>query len=165
MKTGTVTFLFTDIEGSTALLSRLGDVAYAAVLEDHHQIIRSCLHAFGGVEHGTEGDSFFAIFAAPSACVSAALLMQRELRAHDWPAGEELRVRMGIHTGEASEASTGIVGYEVHRAARIAAVGYGGQVLISSSTMVLVQDSLPSGASLLDLGSHRLKDLTRVRDH
>ena len=161
MKTGTLTFLFTDIEGSTALLSRLGDAGYAAVLEDHHRIIRSCLSAFGGMEHGTEGDSFFAVFAAPSACISAALQMQRELRAHDWPAGEELRVRMGIHTGEASEASTGIVGYEVHRAARIAAVGYGGQVLISSSTMVLVQDSLPSGASLLDLGSHRLKDLRR----
>ena len=113
------------------------------------------------MEQDTQGDSFFAVFAAPSACISAALQIQRELRAHDWPAGEELRVRMGIHTGEASEASTGIVGYEVHRAARIAAVGYGGQVLISSSTMALVQDSLPPGASVLDLGSHRLKDLRR----
>jgi predicted ATPase/class 3 adenylate cyclase len=161
MTTGIMTFLFTDIEGSTALLTRLGDAAYSEVLEDHHRIIRSSLQAFGGAEHGTQGDSFFAVFVSPSACVSAALQMQRDLCAHDWPAGEELRVRMGIHTGEASEASTGMVGYEVHRAARIAAVGYGGQVLISSSTMALVGDSLPLGASVLDLGSHRLKDLGR----
>ena len=161
MKRETVTFLFTDIEGSTALLSRLGDVAYAAVLEDHHQIIRSNLQAFGGLEQGTEGDAFFAVFSTPSACVNAALQMQRELHAHNWSSDFEVRVRMGIHTGEASEAPTGMVGYEVHRAARIAAVGYGGQVLVSSSTMTLVQESLPAGAWLLDLGSHRLKDLRR----
>jgi predicted ATPase/class 3 adenylate cyclase len=160
-QSGTVTFLFTDIEGSTAGLTRLGDAAYSAVLEDHHRIIRSSLLAFGGVEQETRGDSFFAVFASPSSCVGAALQMQRELRAHDWPAGEELRVRMGIHTGEASEAPTGMVGYEVHRAARIAALGYGGQVLLSSSTMALVEDSLPPGASVLGLGSHRLKDLRR----
>lgn len=157
----TLALLFTDIEGSTALLTRLGDLSYATVLEDHHRIIRSNLEAFGGVEQGTHGDSFFAIFTSPSACVAAALEMQRGLRAHPWPAGEEPRVRMGIHTGEASEASTGMVGYEVHRAARIATVGYGGQVLVSSSTMALVQDSLPPGAALLDLGPHRLKDLGR----
>jgi predicted ATPase/class 3 adenylate cyclase len=161
MTTGIVTFLFTDIEGSTALLTRLGDAGYSAVLEDHHRIIRSSLQGFGGVEHGTQGDSFFAVFASPMACVTAALEMQRDLRNHDWPAGEQLRVRMGIHTGEATEASTGMVGYEVHRAARIAAVGYGGQVLVSSSTMALVGDSLPPGTSVLDLGSHRLKDLGR----
>jgi predicted ATPase/class 3 adenylate cyclase len=161
MTTGIRTFLFTDIEGSTAGLTRLGDAAYSVVLEDHHRIIRSSLQAFGGVEQETRGDSFFAVFASPSACVAAALQMQRDLRAHHWPASEDLRVRMGIHTGEASEASTGMVGYEVHRAARIAAVGYGGQVLISSSTMALVQDSLPPGASVLGLGSHRLKDLRR----
>ena len=161
MTTRIVTFLFTDIEGSTAGLSRQGDSAYSAVLDEHHRIIRSNLQAFDGVEQETRGDSFFAVFSSPSACISAALQMQRDLRAHDWPADEELRVRMGIHTGEASEASTGIVGYEVHRAARIAAVGYGGQVLISSSTMGLVQDSLPPGSSVVDLGSHRLKDLRR----
>ncbi len=161
MTTGTVTLLFTDIEGSTAGLTRLGDAAYSAVLEDHHRIIRSSLQAFGGVEQETRGDSFFAVFASASACISAALQMQRDLRAHNWPSGEELRVRMGVHTGEASEASTGMVGYEVHRAARIAAVGYGGQILVSSSTVALVQDSLPPGASVLHLGSHRLKDLRR----
>jgi predicted ATPase/class 3 adenylate cyclase len=157
----TLAFLFTDIEGSTALLTRLGDDSYSVALEAHHHIIRSSLAAFGGVEQGTHGDSFFAVFTAPSACVAAALEMQRAIRMHAWPAGEELRVRMGIHTGEASEASTGMVGYEVHRAARIAAVGYGGQVLVSSSTMSLVQDSLPPGVALLDLGPHRLKDLGR----
>ena len=140
---GTLAFLFTDIEGSTALLTRLGDATYATGLEDHHRIIRTSLEGFGGVEEGTQGDSFFAVFTSPSACVAAALEIQRELAAHSWPSGEEVRVRMGIHTGEASEASTGMVGYEVHRAARIAAVGYGGQILVSSSTMALVQDSLP----------------------
>ena len=142
---GTLAFLFTDIEGSTALLTRLGDATYATALEDHHRIIRTSLEGFGGVEEGTQGDSFFAVFTSPSACVAAALEIQRELAAHSWPSGEEVRVRMGIHTGEASEASTGMVGYEVHRAARIAAVGYGGQILVSSSTMALVQDSLPRG--------------------
>ena len=157
----TLAFLFTDIEGSTALLTRLGDSSYAMALEDHHRIIRSSLEEFGGVEQNTQGDSFFAVFSSPSACVAAALEMQRALGTHTWPGGEDLRVRMGIHTGEASEASTGMVGYEVHRAARIAAVGHGGQILVSSSTMGLVQDSLPAGAALLDLGPHRLKDLGR----
>jgi class 3 adenylate cyclase len=133
MTTGIVTFLFTDIEGSTALLTRLGDAGYSAVLEDHHRIIRSSLQGFGGVEHGTQGDSFFAVFASPMACVTAALEMQRDLRNHDWPAGEQLRVRMGIHTGEATEASTGMVGYEVPGSADRRR-RYGGQVLVSSST-------------------------------
>lgn len=161
MGTETLAFLFTDIEGSTALLSRLGGVSYATALEDHHRIIRSSLESFGGVEQGTQGDSFFAVFSSPSACIAAALEMQRELTAHVWPSGEKLRVRMGIHTGEASEASTGMVGFEVHRAARIAAVGHGGQILVSSSTMALVQDSLPPKTALVDLGPHRLKDLGR----
>jgi class 3 adenylate cyclase len=156
MAVETLAFLFTDIEGSTALLTRIGDATYAAVLEEHHRIVRAGLQRFGGVEQGTQGDSFFAVFASPSSCVTAALEIQRELRAHPWAAGEEVRVRMGIHTGEVSKTSTGMVGYEVHRAARIAAVGHGGQVLVSSSTMALVQDSLPPGAALLDLGPHRL---------
>jgi predicted ATPase/class 3 adenylate cyclase len=161
MNTETLTFLFTDIEGSTALLSRLGGASYGTALEDHHRIIRNSLEAFGGVEQGTQGDSFFAVFPSPSACVAAALQMQRDIGAHAWPDGENLRVRMGIHTGEASEKSTGMVGFEVHRAARIAAVGHGGQILVSSSTMALVQDSLPPETTLVDLGPHRLKDLQR----
>ena len=157
----TLAFLFTDIEGSTALLTRLGDARFSTALEDHHRIIRASLERFDGAEQGTQGDSFFAVFTSPSACVAAALEMQRDLGTHPWPDGEDLRVRMGIHTGEASEESTGMVGYEVHRAARIAAVGYGGQILVSSSTKALVEDSLPASATLVDLGPHRLKDLGR----
>ena len=161
MSTETLAFLFTDIEGSICSALPPRRCLHATALEDHHRIIRSSLESFGGVEQGTQGDSFFAVFSSPSVSVAAALEMQRELTAHVWPSNEKLRVRMGIHTGEASEASTGMVGFEVHRAARIAAVGHGGQILVSSSTMALVQDSLPPRTALVDLGSHRLKDLGR----
>jgi len=153
--------LNTDIEGSTALLRRLGDQAYAKVLSDHHRIVRSALETYGGHEVGTNGDSFFATFSSPSACVASVVEMQRALDDHSWPAREQLRVRMGVHTGEASQAATGLVGYEVHRAARIAAVAHGGQVLLSSSAAALVENSLSADVGLRDLGSHRLKDLGR----
>jgi Adenylate and Guanylate cyclase catalytic domain len=107
------------------------------------------------------GDAFFAVFSSPRACLAAATEMQRALEAHAWPAGEHVRVRMGIHTGEASRTATGLVGLEVHRAARVAAVGYGGQVLLSETAAALVREALPPGASLTDLGVHRLKDLGR----
>src|SRR5215467_13394661 len=112
----TLTFLFTDIEGSTALLRRLGDGVYAQVLADHHSLIRSGLTAHGGQEVDTQGDAFFAVFSSPRACVAAVVEMQRALEAHAWPAGEHVRVRMGVHTGEASETATGLVGLDVHRA-------------------------------------------------
>jgi len=156
-----LTFLFTDIEGSTALLRRLGDVAYSRVLSDHHRIVRDALNSHDGREQGTQGDSFFATFTSPRACVIAAIETQRALTLHEWPLGERLRVRMGIHTGEVAAEATGLVGYEVHRAARIAAVGYGGQVLLSSAAAGLIEDSLPADTSLRNLGAHRLKDLGR----
>jgi len=143
------------------MLRRLGDDAYAKVLADHHQIVRNELVDHGGKEEGTQGDAFFAVFTSPSACISAALGIQRNLAMHHWPGAEILKVRMGIHTGEASEKSTGLVGYEVHRAARIAAVGHGGQILLSSSSAGLVETSLSSDLALRELGSHRLKDLGR----
>lgn len=157
----TLTFLFTDIEGSTLLLRRLGDRDYSRLLEDHHRLIRDSLLAYEGREQGTQGDSFFATFTSPSHCVACAVDIQRSFDKHDWPTDAAPRVRMGIHTGEASDASTGLVGYEVHRAARIAAVGHGGQVLLSGASAGLVEDSLPFEVSLRDLGSHRLKDLGR----
>jgi predicted ATPase/class 3 adenylate cyclase len=157
----TLTFLFTDIEGSTALLGRLGDGGYARVLAGHHAVIQSGLAGHGGREVDTQGDAFFAVFSSPRACVAAVLEMQRALEAHPWPSGERVRVRMGVHTGEASEAITGLVGLDVHRAARVAAVGYGGQVLLSETAAALVRGQLPPGAALADLGSHRLKDLGR----
>ncbi len=157
--TETLTFLFTDIEGSTEMLRRIGQAAYAAVLTDHHSIIRSGIAAHEGKEMGTQGDGFFVVFSSPSACVSAVLETQRALSSHEWPADEHVRVRMGIHSGEAAETASGLVGLEVHRAARVAAVAHGGQVLVSLAAGGLVRDSLPVGASLRDLGAHRLKDL------
>ena len=157
----TFTFLFTDIEGSTALVRRLGEGLYTQLLADHHSLIRSGLAAHGGTEVDTQGDAFFAVFSSPRACVAAVLEIQRTLAAHSWPAGEDVRVRMGVHAGEASRTPTGLVGLEVHRAARMAAVGYGGQVLLSEAAAVLLRDTLPPGVSLTDLGVHRLKDLGR----
>jgi predicted ATPase/class 3 adenylate cyclase len=160
LATQTLTFLFTDIEGSTAMLARLGE-AYAEVLADHHRLIRACLAAHDGQEIDTQGDAFFAVFTSPSGCVAAAIHMQRALLSHAWPAGEEVRVRMGIHSGEASVTAVGPVGLDVHRAARIAGVAHGGQILLSATTAALLGDSMPAGASLSDLGAHRLKDLGR----
>jgi predicted ATPase/class 3 adenylate cyclase len=157
----TFTFLFTDIEGSTALLGRLGDGLYAEILAGHHALIRSGLAAHDGREVDTQGDAFFAVFSSPRACVAAVLEMQRALAAYAWPDGQQVRVRMGVHTGEAEKTATGLVGLEVHRAARVAAVGYGGQVLISEEAAGLIRDALPPGVSLADLGVHRLKDLGR----
>lgn len=153
--------MFTDIEGSTALVRRLQGDRYADLLARHHRVIRTSLGAHEGTEQGTEGDSFFATFTSPSACVAAAIEMQQAFADPSWLDGKPLRVRMGIHTGEASSASAGIIGYEVHRAARIGAVGHGGQVLVSSAAAALLEDVLPRGATLRDLGAHRLKDLGR----
>ncbi len=157
----TRTFLFTDIEGSTALLGRLGEVAYAQVLADHHALIRSALAAHVGTEIDTQGDAFFAVFSSPRACVAAVLEMQQAIGAHAWPGGEHVLVRMGVHCGEAEQTAAGLVGLEVHRAARVAAVAYGGQVLLSEAAAALVRDWLPPDAALKDLGSHMLKDLGR----
>ena len=161
LATQTLTFLFTDIEGSTAMLRRLG-TTYAEVLAGHHQVIRACLAAHDGREIDTQGDAFFAVFTSPAACMAAAIRMQQALDSYAWPAGETLRVRMGMHSGEASETSVGLIGIDVHRGAGIAAVAHGGQVLLSATTAALVRDSMPTGASLRDLGLHRLKDLGRA---
>jgi predicted ATPase/class 3 adenylate cyclase len=158
----TLTFLFTDIEGSTALLRRLGDSDYGRVLADHQALIRAALAAHGGKEVDTQGDAFFAVFSSPTACVAAVIEMQRALEARAWPGGEHVRVRMGVHTGEAATTATGdLVGLHVHRAARVGAVAHGGQVLLSETAAALVRDSLPPGAALRDLGAQRLKDLGR----
>jgi class 3 adenylate cyclase len=121
----TLTFLFTDIEGSTALLRRVGDGVYAQVLAGHHALIRSALAANDGSEIDTQGDAFFAVFTSPRACVAAVLEMQQAIEVHAWPAGEQVRVRMGVHSGEAERAAAGLVGLEVHRAARVAAIACG----------------------------------------
>src|SRR5919109_3710907 len=158
LPTGTVTFLFTDIEGSTRLLQRLGD-RYTSVLEDHAELLRSAFRDAGGYPVSTEGDSFFVVFQSAPAAVSGAAAAQRALEEHEWPDGERVRVRMGLHTGEGKLGGENYIGIDVHRAARIASAGHGGQVLMSGSTRALVEGSLSGGVSLRDLGRHRLKDL------
>ena len=154
---GTVTFLFTDIEGSTRLVQELGP-RYGDALERHQALLRDAFRA--GVEAGTEGDSFFVAFPSATDAVRAAVDGQRALEAEGWADGHRVRVRMGLHTGQATIGADGYVGFDVHRAARIAAAGYGGQVLLSESTHALVSRELPDGVAIRDLGRHRLKDLT-----
>ena len=158
LPTGTVTFLFTDIEGSTGLLQALGD-RYAAVLGEHAAIIRRAVADGGGVEVSTHGDAFFAVFRSPAGAVRAAVAAQLGLAAHDWSPGPPVRVRMGLHTGEGALGGDDYAGIDVHRAARIADAAHGGQVLVSDATRGLVQHDLPDGASLRDLGEHHLRGL------
>jgi predicted ATPase/class 3 adenylate cyclase len=158
--TGTVTFLFTDIEGSTRLAQDLRDV-WPPLLERHREIARAAWSEQHGVEMGTEGDSFFVAFTSAPQATAAAVAVQRGLAAEAWPAGAEIRSRMGLHTGEGVLSGGSYVGLDVHRAARIANAGHGGQVLLSATTMALVEGSLPAGVTLREMGEHRLKDLSR----
>jgi predicted ATPase/class 3 adenylate cyclase len=155
---GTVTFLFTDIEGSTRLVQELGS-RFREVLEAHHVILRRAISAHRGVEVSTEGDAFFAAFPSATDAVSAAVAAQSELVATSWPNDVEIRVRMGLHTGNGELGGDNYIGVDVHRAARIAAAGHGGQVLLSESTRALVEPALPEAVDLRDLGQHRLKDI------
>jgi WD40 repeat protein/class 3 adenylate cyclase len=154
----TVTFLFTDIEESTHLLDQLRD-QYPAVLAIHHEILRTAVQKWNGTEIATQGDAFFVTFARSLDAVQCAADAQRALAAYEWPHDQPLRVRMGLHTGEPLIASTGYVGMDVHRAARIGDAAHGGQVLLSQTTRELVWHDLPNGLTVRDLGEHRLKDL------
>src|SRR5580704_17458925 len=155
---GTVTMVFSDIEGSTALLGRLGD-RYGEALAAQRAIMRAAISAGGGHEMGTEGDSFFVVFSSAADAVACCVAAQRALAGNAWPGGIAVRVRMGLHSGEPVRHQDGYVGLDVHRAARIAAAAHGAQVVLSDATRLLVASRLPAGVSLRDLGSHRLKDL------
>jgi predicted ATPase/class 3 adenylate cyclase len=157
--TGTVTFLFSDIQGSTRLLESLGD-AYADVLQRHRQIVRDAFAARGGVEVGTEGDSFFAVFPRAEDSLHAAVAIQRDLASEAWPQGANVRIRIGLHTGEGRVSGSDYIGLDVHRAARIMAAAHGGQILISDATRASVETHLTNGIQLRDLGEHRLRDLS-----
>ncbi len=180
LPTGTVTLLFTDIEGSTRLLERLGEARYAEALATHRALLRAAFTAHGGHEIDTQGDAFFVVFARATEAAAAAIAAQRALAAHTWPGGESddagnrlstdlhngppapaPRVRIGIHTGEPARTTGGYVGLDVHRAARVCAAGHGGQILMSLATAAIVQSHLPPGVSVRDLGAHRLKDIDR----
>jgi predicted ATPase/class 3 adenylate cyclase len=150
--------LFSDIEGSTLLLGRLG-TAYAEALAGHRKVLRTAWQTHHGTELGTEGDSFFVVFPTADEAVAAAIEAQRGLEAFPWPQGEHVRVRIGIHTGSPQVHEDDYVGMDVHRAARIAASAHGGEVVLSSVTADLARATLPEGVGLRDLGRHRLKDI------
>jgi predicted ATPase/class 3 adenylate cyclase len=160
---GTVTFLFTDIAGSTKLLKSLGE-EYAGVLGDQRDLMRAVFQKWHGHEVDTQGDSFFVAFSKAIDAANAATEAQRAMNTHDWPEDARVSVRMALHTGEPEIGPTGYVGMDVHRAARISAVAHGGQILISATTEQLLREDVPAGASLIYQGEHRLKDLSRP-DH
>jgi DNA-binding SARP family transcriptional activator/class 3 adenylate cyclase len=155
---GTVTFLFTDIEGSTRLVRRLRD-EYADLLATHHRLLREAFTPFGGHEVDTQGDAFFVAFRRARDAIEAAAAAQRAFAAEAWPAGGEVKVRMGIHTAEPGVAETGYHGLGVVRGSRIGSAAHGGQVLLSAATRALVDSDDFAGLSFLDLGSHRLREL------
>ena len=153
LPTGTVTFLLTDIEGSTRLLQELGSERYERLQDDHAEILRKAIAAEHGTLIRTEGDAFVVVFPTPASALRVAVSAQRDL------ADTEVRVRMGLHTGEGRLGGDDYVGIDINRAARIAAAGHGGQVLLSDTTRSLVEHDLPDGVAIRDLGAHRLKDI------
>jgi class 3 adenylate cyclase len=155
-----VTLLFTDIEGSTSLLKALGD-RFGELLDDHRRLLRQAFRTHGGHELDVTGDGFLVAFPRAADAVRAAAAGRRLLAAHRWPDGLECRVRMGLHTGEASAAHEGYFGMVFHHGARVAAVAAGGQILLSSVVAELVRDDLPPGLVLHGLGWRRLKDIDR----
>ncbi|HLA99701.1 MAG TPA: adenylate/guanylate cyclase domain-containing protein [Anaerolineales bacterium] len=155
---GTYTFLFTDIEGSTRLLQRLGN-DYPQVIEQHNRLIREAVAKAGASEVDNAGDGFFFVFPTTSQALEAAVEAQRSLADYKWPRGGSIHVRMGIHTGEAVFSGGNYLGLDVHRAARICAAGHGSQILISSSAHAFIGHALPTDVSTKDLGCHFLKDI------
>jgi class 3 adenylate cyclase len=161
LPSGAVTFLFSDIEGSTRLVKALRD-GYAEVLAEHRRLVRVAIAAHAGHEVDTQGDAFFVAFGGAKQAVLCALEIQRVLAAQQWPGGAAVRVRIGIHTGQAAPARGGYTGLGVHRAARICAAAAGGQVLISQATQALIEDEEEDlGFTLVDVGERALKDLDR----
>ena len=158
LPTGIVTFLLTDIEGSTGLLQRLGD-RYAALLADTRAVIRGCVHRAGGREIDARADEYFAVFVRASGALQAALEVQRDLGARAWPEGVSVKVRAGIHSGRPTLTDAGYVGLAVHTVARICSAGHGGQVLLSAAARDALGRSRPAGVRLRGLGSHRFHGL------
>lgn len=159
LPSGTVTFVFSDIEGSTNLLKLLGNQRYAQLLATHRRLVRETFAAHEGHEIDTQGDAFFYSFARAREAVAAAVAVQRAHHAQSWPEGVSVRVRLGLHTGEPAVGEDGYTGLDVVRASRIAAVGRGGQVLLSDTTRAIVANDLPDGVRLRSLGDQRLRDI------
>jgi class 3 adenylate cyclase len=159
LPSGTVTFLFSDIEGSTSLLKELGDEQYAELLRMHRSLVRETFGLYHGQEIDTQGDAFFYSFHRAREAVAAAVAVQRAHNNQAWPQGVSVRMRLGLHTGEPAIGDEGYTGLDVVRASRIAAVGRGGQVLLSDTTRAIVAGDLPQGVTIHSLGDQRLKDI------
>ena len=158
LPTGQVTFLLADIEDSTGVLRRVGD-GYASLLGDVRRVLRRAVQRSGGKEVDVRADELFAVFKQATGALEAAITIQRSLRSRAWPEGASVRVRIGLHTGRPALTESGYVGLAVHTAARIGAVGHGGQIVLSSATVRAVEASLPVGVGLRQLGAHRLRGL------
>jgi class 3 adenylate cyclase len=159
LPSGTVTFLFSDIEGSTSLLKELGDEQYAELLKMHRSLVRETFGLYHGQEIDTQGDAFFYSFHRAREAVAAAVAVQRAHKEQAWLRGVSVRMRLGLHTGEPAIGDEGYTGLDVVRASRIAAVGRGGQVLLSDTTRSIVAGDLPDGVTIHSLGDQRLKDI------
>jgi class 3 adenylate cyclase len=160
---GQVTFLLTDIEGSTQLLGRLDD-RYAPLLADIRRLMRAAVRRAGGREVDVRADELFAVFEQAPAAVEAALAIQRAMRATTWPDGVDVRARIGVHRGRPTLTDTGYVGLSVHAAARICAAAHGGQIVVSSAVRSAVLESLADGVSLRSLGTWRFQGLREPED-
>lgn len=161
LPTGTVTFFFSDIEGSTRLVEALGTSTYRDLIEQHHHLLREIFDAHGGWERGTQGDGFLVVFRDAPSAVAAAVEAQRSLASARWPGDVDLRVRIGLHSGRGIPGGDDYVGADINRAARVASAAHGGQVLISGSTRGLAERELPAGVTVRDVGEHRLEGLDR----
>src|ERR687895_2947148 len=159
LPSGTVTFVFSDIAGSTALLKQLGDTEYATLLSVHRRLVREIFAAHEGQEIDTQGDAFFYSFVRARQAVAAAIEVTRAHAKGTWPGGVEVRIRLGLHTGEPAVGDEGYTGLDVVRAARIAAVARGGQILLSETTRALIGSDPPEGVEIHALGPRRLKDI------
>jgi class 3 adenylate cyclase len=161
LPSGTVTFLFSDIEGSTTLLKALGDERYAELLTTHRRLMRETFAGFGGQEIDTQGDAFFYSFPRARDAVAAAVAVQQAHAKAAWPNDVAVRLRIGLHTGEPAVGDEGYTGLDVVRASRLAAIGRGGQVLLSDTTRAIVADDLPDGVTMRSLGERPLRDIER----
>jgi len=158
LPTGFLTFLLTDIEGSTGLLRQLDD-RYAQLLKDVRAVLRRAVHEAGGREVDVRADEFFAVFEDAGPAIEAAVAIQRTMGTRRWPDGVQCRVRVGIHSGRPTLTDTGYIGLSVHTAARVCSIAYGGQIVVSAETKAAAQVSLPAGIHLRSLGRHRLDGL------
>lgn len=163
LPTGFVTFLLTDIEGSTALLRQLGD-RYGGVLTDVRGIVRDAVLQSGGREVDTRADEVFSVFEQAPAAIEAAVAIQRALAGRSWPDDLECRLRAGIHSGRPTLTESGYIGLSVNTAARVCFAAHGGQIVVSSKTKIATEGSLPPGVRLRSLGAHRLAGLSQSED-